>query len=149
MIFQYAYVSIKSIDCILVSWLILISSVKALCFSFLNLFYMFNINLLLLINSLWFSLTWSISNLFFSGWFILFSNWVTSKPFLLFSNLSFLFMTHFFVPLAFFSSLPSQYVKSIRIWSYSGQHFLAVALNRRDSLYLSIFSPNTARCRPE
>ena len=48
----YAYVSMKSINCILLSLfelkvILLISSVKILCFSLLNLYSVFNINLLL------------------------------------------------------------------------------------------------------
>ena len=53
----FAYVSIKSIDCILLSSfelkaILLISSVKTLCFSVLNLCFAFKIDLLFLINSL-------------------------------------------------------------------------------------------------
>ena len=53
----YADVSIKSIDCILLSSfelkaILLISSVKTLCFSLLNLCFVFSINLLFITNSL-------------------------------------------------------------------------------------------------
>ena len=66
----YAYVSIKSIDCILLSWfelqaILLISSVKTFYLSLLNPWCVFNIDLLFLINSLWFSLRRSMSILFF------------------------------------------------------------------------------------
>ena len=51
----YAYVSIKSTDCILLSSfelkaILLISSVKTLCLSLLNLRCVFNIDLLFLVN---------------------------------------------------------------------------------------------------
>ena len=54
---SYAYVSIKTIDCIHLSSLplnamLLISSVNALCFLLLNLCYDFNTNLLFFMNSL-------------------------------------------------------------------------------------------------
>ena len=53
----YAYVSIESNDCIFLSSfelnaIILISSVKTLCISLLNLFCVFNIDLLFIMNSL-------------------------------------------------------------------------------------------------
>ena len=52
----YAYVSIESIDCILLSSfelkaILLISSVKTFCLSLLSLCYIFNIGLLVFINS--------------------------------------------------------------------------------------------------
>ena len=55
--FPYAYVSIKSNDCILLTLfklqaILLISSVKVLCLSLLNLCCVFNIDLLFLMNSL-------------------------------------------------------------------------------------------------
>ena len=58
----YAYVSIKSIDCILSSSfelnaILLFSSVKTLCLSLLNLCCVFNIHLLFFMNSSWFFLT--------------------------------------------------------------------------------------------
>ena len=48
-------------------------------------------------------------------------------------------------------------VKSVRIRSYSGPHFPAFGLNaerysdwiRRDTPYLSVFSPNEGKCGPE
>ena len=52
---------------------------KNIMFLLLNLCFDFNINLLVFINSIWFPLGLSISNLFFSSWFILFSIWVASK----------------------------------------------------------------------
>ena len=57
LIVLYTYVSIKSIDCILLSLvelkaILLISSVQKFCFSLLNLCYVFNISLLLFINYL-------------------------------------------------------------------------------------------------
>ena len=53
----YANVSIKSIDCIILSsfehtTILLTSPVKTLCFSLLNLGYVFNTNLLFFMNSL-------------------------------------------------------------------------------------------------
>ena len=70
----YAYVSIESIDYILLSLfelkaILLISSVKTLCLSLLNLFCVFNINLLLFMNSLGLS----TAILVFCKWFISFS----------------------------------------------------------------------------
>ena len=72
-----------------------ISSVKTLCLSLLNLCCIVNIDLVFLMNCLWFFLRLSILILLFSKYVILFSSWVASKRFLKFSNLSFLFMTHF------------------------------------------------------
>ena len=65
----YAYLSIKSIDCIVLLTFALkailwISSAKTLCLSFLNLCCVYNINLLFFMNSLWFFLM-----LFMSVWF--------------------------------------------------------------------------------
>ena len=40
-------------------------------------------------------------------------------------------------------------VKSARIWSYSDPHYLHQDWIRRDTLYLSLFSPNEKKCRPE
>ena len=65
----YAYVSIESIDCILLSSfelkaILLISSVKT-CFSLLNLCYVFNVDLLFFMNSLWSSLRLSTSIFYF------------------------------------------------------------------------------------
>ena len=40
-------------------------------------------------------------------------------------------------------------VKSVRIRSYSGPHFAAFRLNRRDTEYLSAFSPNAGKYGPE
>ena len=100
----YAYVSTKSIDCILLSSLelkaiLLISSVKTLCLSFLNLCCVYNTSLLFFMNSFE-SSRLSTSILFFSEWLILFSIWDASKQL----NLSFLFMTHFFVAFTFLLS---------------------------------------------
>ena len=72
-----AHVYIKSIDCILLSSLelkaiLLTSSVNTLYFSLLYLCCDLNINLLSFMNSLWFSLRQSISNILFPI-FILFS----------------------------------------------------------------------------
>ena len=83
----YAYVSIESIDCILLSSfelkaILLISSVKTLCFSLLCIWCVCNISLLLFMISLWLFLILSMPILFFPRWFMLFSSWVTSKQFL-------------------------------------------------------------------
>ena len=77
------YVSIGSIDCILLSSfefkaILSVSSVKTLCLSRLDLCCVFNISLLFLINSL--------------------------RSFLLSQNLSLFPMTHFYEPFAFLSS---------------------------------------------
>ena len=99
-----AYVSIESIDCILLSSfklkaILLISSVKTLCVFLLNICSVFNITLLLFMNSL----RLSTSILFFSKSFVLFSIWAASKQFLCSWNLRF-FMTQVFVLFAFSSS---------------------------------------------
>ena len=80
----YAYVSIEPIDCILLSSLALnvilfTSSGNILRSSLLNLCGNFSINLLFFMNSLWFRLRLLSATLFFSHWFILFSNRVASK----------------------------------------------------------------------
>ena len=61
----YTYVSIESVDCILLSLfelkaILLISSVKTLCFSLLNICCIFNIDLSFFINSFLFSLILSM-----------------------------------------------------------------------------------------
>ena len=41
-------------------------------------------------------------------------------------------------------------MKSVRIWNFSGSYFAAFGLNQeRDTVYLSVFSPNVGKCRPE
>ena len=65
----YAYVSFKSIDCILLSSfelkaILSISSVQTLCLSLLNLYSVFNIDFLFLMNSLLFFLRLSMSIFF-------------------------------------------------------------------------------------
>ena len=82
----YTHVSIKSIDPIHL-WLfqlkeiLLISSLKRLCLSLLNLCCVFNISLLFF-NSFWSSLRISILNFFFSKYFIFLSISAASKQFL-------------------------------------------------------------------
>ena len=71
----FSYISIQSIDWILLSLLALIailltSSVNTLCFSLLNLCCDFNIYLSLFMSSLWFPLELYTSFLLFSSWFI-------------------------------------------------------------------------------
>ena len=39
--------------------------------------------------------------------------------------------------------------KSVFIRSYSGPRFPAFGLKRRDTPYLSVFSPNVGKCGPE
>ena len=75
--------------------ILLISSVKSLSHSLLNLYCVFNFNLLIFMSSLWSFLRISTSILFFSRWFILFSRWVASKLFLWSSN-SIFFLWHTF-----------------------------------------------------
>ena len=93
-----AYASIESIDCIILSSfelkaILLISSVKTLCFSLLNLFCIFNIDLLFFINSLWFfwyclhQICFFLDGLFYSQVELL--------------------LNSFIVPFSFLSSLPS------------------------------------------
>ena len=79
----YAYVSIESIDFILLSSLalnaiLLTSSVKREWFLLLNICCAFNSNCFFR-NSLWFSQRLFTLTLFFSEWFILFSSGATSK----------------------------------------------------------------------
>ena len=81
MLVPYAYISIESIDCVLLSSFelkaILFSfSVKTLYFSLLNLCCVFSFDLLIFMNSLWLYLALSVLTSFFSSWFILFSRWV-------------------------------------------------------------------------
>ena len=81
----FACVFIEWIDCVLLSsfelkTILLISFVKTL----LNLYCIFNIDLLFFIHSLWFSLSLSMSILLFSRWFILFSSWVVSTAYIIF-----------------------------------------------------------------
>ena len=64
----YAYVSVESVDCILLSSfelkaILLISSVKTLCLSLLNLCCVFDINLMFFMNSL-FKFPFSLDNYF-------------------------------------------------------------------------------------
>ena len=40
-------------------------------------------------------------------------------------------------------------VRSVSIWNYSGLHFPHSNWIRRDTSYLSVFSPNAGKCRPE
>ena len=40
-------------------------------------------------------------------------------------------------------------VKSVRIQSYSGPHFPPFGMNTGDAPYLSVFSPNAGKNRPE
>ena len=101
-----AYVSVESIDCILL-WsfvlkaILLIASVKRLRLSLLNLCCVFSI-FLFFTNSL----RLSTLNFFFSKYFNFLSILAAFKQFLSSWNLSFLFMTHVFVPFAFlFSSM--------------------------------------------
>ena len=83
----YAYVFIKSFDCILLSSLalnviLLTSLVNTPCFSVLNICCEFSINLLFFYDLLWFSRRLSTLRLFCSKWFVLFLSWVASKQFL-------------------------------------------------------------------
>ena len=82
----YAYVSIETIDCILLSsfelkTILLISSAKTLWLSLLNYFCVCNINSLFFMNSLWLFLSLTMLILFLTRWFILFSSLVASKRF--------------------------------------------------------------------
>ena len=92
------YASGESIDCIHSVLILVASPVKALYYSLLNLCWDFNINLSIFMKSFYDVITFSkICHVYFSRWFILFSNWLASKQFLL-SNLSCICITHFFVP---------------------------------------------------
>ena len=105
----YAYVSIKSIDSLLLSSfelkaILLISLVKTLCLSLLNLCGVFDINLLFFMNYLWYFLRLSTSISFFLDGVNYFQVELLLKIFIV-SNLGFLSMAHFFVSFAFLSSL--------------------------------------------
>ena len=108
----YTWVYIESIDYILLLplelWaILLISSVKTLCLSLVNLCRGFKINFLFFTNSLWSFLRLPASvSFFFSRGFILFSNWVVCKQFFRLQVYDF-FLWHFFVSFAFLSSLAS------------------------------------------
>ena len=86
LLIPYTYVPIKSTDCITLSSfeltvIILISSVKSLCLSLLNLYCVFNIDILFLIGFLWTCfLRTSIIIFFLENLFC--SSWVVSKHFL-------------------------------------------------------------------
>ena len=98
------YVSGESVDCTQSVLIVITFPVKALYYSLLNLCWNFNINLSIFMKSFYEVITFSkICHVYFSRWFILFSNWLASKQFLL-SNLSCICITHFFVPFAFLSS---------------------------------------------
>ena len=43
----------------------------------------------------------------------------------------------------------TQWVKSVHIRRYSGPHFLHSDWIRRNTPYLSVFTPNVGKCRPE
>ena len=107
----YAYVSVESIDCIVIlsslafSAILLNFLVNAICFLLLNFCRDFNINLLLFISSLWFSLKLSTSALFFSSWFILFSSLVAFKQLLKSSFYYTLFCGFCFLTLSIFFCL--------------------------------------------
>ena len=105
----YAWVSIESIDCILLSSfelkaIVLISSVKILCFSLLNLCCVFKIIslffyeffMIFFFSNCLFQFYFSLNNLFYyQGKLLLNSFWN-------YLNLTFLFMIHFFCVFAFF-----------------------------------------------
>ena len=110
-LFPYStyYLSVESIDCILLLLLaldaiLLNSSVNTLCFSLLNLCCHFNINILFLWILYDFLKCYPHQVYFLLNFSILFLTWVASKQY---SNLSFLFMAHFFAPAAFLFSSPS------------------------------------------
>ena len=103
------YVSIRSIDCFRLSSfelkrISLITSVKTLCHSLLNVCCVFNISSIFFTISFLSSIRQYSSIFFFCMWFILFLIWDYFKYFLYSLNLRFLFMIHFFVPFAFLSS---------------------------------------------
>ena len=82
-----AYVSIETIDGILLSWLefkgiLLIFLVKALCFYILNPCCILNTSLINYMNSFWSFWRLFSSILFCFEWFILFSIWAASKQLL-------------------------------------------------------------------
>ena len=80
----YGYVSIESIDLILLSSfelkaVLLISSVKTSYFPLLNLCYVFNLSLIFFKNSLWLIRRLSVLRLLFSDGLFYFLSWSTSK----------------------------------------------------------------------
>ena len=111
LIVPYTYVSIESMDYILLSSFelkaaLLISSVKTLCLPLLNLCYVFNIDLLSFTNSLWFYLILSMLIFFFL--YNLFHSQIEllRNSFCNFETKVF-FLWHTFFCLACSSSLPS------------------------------------------
>ena len=105
----YAYVSIESIDYILFSSfklkaILVISSLKTLCFSLLNLCFVFRISIFFYEFLVIFFKTMYANFIFLYKWLFLSWSWIASKHSSLFWNLSFRFMTHFFVLFTFLSS---------------------------------------------
>ena len=92
LLFPYAYVSIESIDCISSLITLYLTLLNICCVCNNSFFYEFFIIFVMLF----------ILILLFSRWFVLFSSSAFSKQFLQVSNLSFLFMTHFFYAFFFF-----------------------------------------------
>ena len=109
----YSYVSMESIDFILLSWfnstqLILTNFFRKNIVSFNSkLFLCFWYWFIVSYEFFFIFLRLSMLISFLPKNFISLSNWVASKQFLEFSNLTFLFMPDFFVIFAFLSSLPS------------------------------------------
>ena len=108
LLLSYAYVSIKSIDRVLLSSfevnvMLLVSSVKTWCFSLSILCCVFNLDLLFLMNSLWFFLGLSML-IFFLDILLYYQLELLSNNFY---NFPILFMAHFFVPFGFLSLLQS------------------------------------------
>ena len=104
----------NQVNCILLSSfelkaILLISSVKTLCVSLLNLCWVFNISLFF-INSLWIPLR--LQHFIFSNCFVLFSSWVASKHFYLTHFCPFFFFIFFaiiFKKLSAFPLIPTSY----------------------------------------
>ena len=100
----YAHVSIESIDSIFLSSFLLKAillnySVKT-CLWLLNLYCLSNIDLLFLMKCLWFLKTIYVNFIFFFIIYLI-PKLIWFQQFLSFSNSSFLFITHIFVPLVF------------------------------------------------
>ena len=112
----YAFVSIESIECILLSLLALnaislTSSVNTLCFMPLNLCCDFNINFLLFMNSLWFSLRLSTLTWYFLVILFYFQVELLLKIFIIFKFKFSFYYTPFCVFIFILISLP--YIKKL------------------------------------
>ena len=133
----YAYVSIESIDYFLFSSfklkaILVISSLKTLCFSLLNLCFVFRISIFFYEFLVIFFKTMYANFIFLYKWLFLSWSWIASKHSSLFWNLSFRFMTHFFVLFTFLSS---------SLLSLKKLHVFALNATFVNLIHLSLIQP--------